>query len=248
MHAGSLLEPIRHDHRHTETVVLAHCGAALLEAVREVLERGGPDLIVVDAATDLPARAKMRQPAFILLDETILDVALRDDVTVLEELRTSSYTAPIPLVILLPPGSPEAAQLDGFARGADECFSRPASPELFAARLAGLTRRYASAPNPADVLTADALSVDLKARKAAVDGREVILTRKEFDLLNLLMRRRGTVVYTTHLYHAVWGYGENSPVDAHTVKVHVSSLRGKLGSDLGRRIVNLPGLGYRFDG
>jgi DNA-binding response OmpR family regulator len=46
----------------------------------------------------------------------------------------------------------------------------------------------------------------------------------------------------------VWGYGDSSPVDAHTVKVHVSSLRGKLGEALARKIVNLPGLGYRFDG
>jgi DNA-binding response OmpR family regulator len=77
-----------------------------------------------------------------------------------------------------------------------------------------------------------------------------VLTRKEFDLLNMLLRRRGTVVYTTQLYHTVWGHagqGAGAPVDAHTVKVHVSSLRGKLGRELGRKIVNLPGLGYRFD-
>ena len=55
------------------------------------------------------------------------------------------------------------------------------------------------------------------------------------------------MVYTTYLYHTVWGYGESVPVDSHTVKVHVSSLRSKLGPELGKKIVNLPGLGYRLD-
>ena len=68
------------------------------------------------------------------------------------------------------------------------------------------------------------LVIDERSRTVSLDDRPVELSRKEFDLLNMLLRRKGTVVYTTQLYHTVWGHGGQSAaaVDAHTVKVHVS--------------------------
>jgi DNA-binding response OmpR family regulator len=198
----------------------------------------------------MPARAKALQPSLILLDLEAADTSNEDGFRVLESLRTGSYTAALPVLVVLPAGAGEDAQLAAFRRGVDDCFARPHDAALLEARLRAAVRRACPVVSTPENLIVGAVNVDLAARKVSVNGAPVVLTRKEFDLLNMLLRHRGTVVYTTQLYHTIWGHGAQNgsiPVDAHTVKVHVSSLRGKLGRDLGRKIVNLPGLGYRFD-
>lgn len=240
-------ESSRPPSRQADAIALSGCTPDFAPVLREAFESEGLTLLSGDGPTELVAAARTRQPALVVLDETMCSLVLSDGATVLESLKTASYTSLIPVVVLLPSGSPEDAQLDCFRRGADDCFARPESSTLLRAKIQALARRYAPPGDQAESLSAESLAIDLRARKVTVAGRNIALTRKEFDLLTMLVKRRGSVVYTTHLYHSVWGYGDSSPVDAHTVKVHVSSLRGKLGEALARKIVNLPGLGYRFD-
>jgi DNA-binding response OmpR family regulator len=248
-HGEQFLDGNRNEGGNADKIVLAVSGnAAWLQEIRAGLEEGGLQVLTLDAAAEAPARAKTRQPFLLLIDEEGMNTAAGDGSKVLETLKASPYTAPLPVVAMLPHGTDEKTQLDYFRRGADDCLVRPESDALLRLRLRALAQRYCPPAEAADKLTADGMLLDLRARKVTVAEKSVALTRKEFDLLNMLMRKRGVVVYTTHLYHSVWGYGDSSPVDAHTVKVHISSLRGKLGEALGRKIVNLPGLGYRFDG
>jgi len=220
--------------------------AGFLETARECLETATVHLNIPDSAADAPTRAKVRQPLLIILDNQ-QDAVVSDGSLLLEALKSSPYTAAIPLVVLAAVGTTEETQLDLFTRGADEVIVRPEHPALLRRKLTRLGAHYALTETVPDTLHADGLVIDLRARKVTVNGTPTALTRKEFDLLNMLLRKRGLVAYTTHLYHTVWGYGDSAPVDSHTVKVHISSLRSKLGPELGRKIVNLPGLGYRFD-
>jgi DNA-binding response OmpR family regulator len=215
--------------------------------LREILERTGFQVLKLDSSEDALARAKARQPYIIFLDAAQFEPVNAETPRVIEELKSNPYTHAIPLIVVSAVAAGEEPQLRAFRQGADDYFTRPESPDLFQARIRAITRRYMPPEDLADELTADNLVLDLRSRKVTVGGAPVALTRKEFDLLNTLLRKRGIVVYTTHLYHTVWGYGDSAPVDSHTVKVHVSSLRSKLGPELGRKIVNLPGLGYRFD-
>jgi two-component system KDP operon response regulator KdpE len=245
---GASLNSIRHENKSAGRVALAVSGdAALLQEVREALEAGSLQVLVLDTAAEAPARAKARQPFLLLIDGDRINAPTADGTRVLEALKNSPYTSTVPVAVLLPRGAGEEAQLDAFRRGADECIARPESSDLFRQRLQAIAHRYSAPEEFTDNLDIEGLSLDLRSRKVSVNNNLVALTRKEFDLLNMLLRKRGIVVYTTHLYHSVWGYGESSPVDSHTVKVHISSLRNKLGANLGRKIVNLPGLGYRFD-
>lgn len=241
------METNRHENKGMGGVVMVVSGdAGLLEVTRQCLETASVQLNIPESAADAPTRAKMRQPLLIILDGALQE-AVSSDGQVLETLKGSPYTAVIPLVILATPDTPEDVQLEWFRRGADDVLVRPENEELLKQKLGVLGKRYVATEAMPDTLQAEGLVVDLRARKVTVNGHPVTLTRKEFDLLNMLLRRRGLVAYTTHLYHTVWGYGDASPVDSHTVKVHISSLRSKLGPELGRKIVNLPGLGYRFD-
>lgn len=242
------MEPIRQDNKGAGGVIMVVSGdAGLLVTAREHLESATVQVIVPESATEAPARAKVRQPLLIILDGDKPDAAAADGSPLLEALKNSPYTAPVPLIVLATQGSPEEVQIELLRRGADEVIVRPENPELLQRKLALLGKRYATPEAVPETLSAEGLSLDLRSRKVSVNDSPVALTRKEFDLLNMLLRKRGLVAYTTHLYHTVWGYGESSPVDSHTVKVHISSLRSKLGPALGRKIVNLPGLGYRFD-
>lgn len=245
------MEFTRNDNAGTERLILAVSGdGELLQEFRAAADAEGCQAVILESAAEAAHRAKTLQPSAILLDGESADSLHEDGIRVLETLKNGSYTAALSVLVLLPAGADEESQLAMYRRGADDCFVRPQGAELLRARLRAAARRPRPVAGASDKLQVGPIGLDLSARKVTVDGAPVTLTRKEFDLLNMLLRHRGTVVYTTQLYHTVWGHGGSGsgvPVDAHTVKVHVSSLRGKLGQDLGRKIVNLPGLGYRFD-
>jgi DNA-binding response OmpR family regulator len=230
-----------------KTALLVGRDSDLSTGLRDILEKNGFQVLALESAEDALTRAKARQPYLIFLDAAQLEPQHAEPSRVIEELKSSPYTHAIPLIVVSSSSAGEEPQLRAFRQGADDYLARPESDDLFQARVRAVTRRYLPPEDLADELTADNLVLDLRSRKVTVGGSPVALTRKEFDLLNTLLRKRGIVVYTTHLYHTVWGYGDSAPVDSHTVKVHVSSLRSKLGPELGRKIVNLPGLGYRFD-
>jgi DNA-binding response OmpR family regulator len=229
------------------TVLLVAGNSEFSGTLKAMLERGSLQVLPLESVEDALTRAKARQPHLVLLDAQLIEASGAEPSRVVEELKSNPYTNSIPVVVFSAAPVSEDAQLAAFRQGADDYLLRPESSELLHARLRAVTRRYTPPEDLADELRADSLVLDLRSRKVTVNGSPVALTRKEFDLLNTLLRKRGVVVYTTHLYHTVWGYGDSAPVDSHTVKVHVSSLRSKLGPELGRKIVNLPGLGYRFD-
>ena len=212
--------------------------------VKTVLEEEGYQVVEVENPSDVTAIAKSHQPNLVLMDVVLGDLS---GIELCQKLKALPYTSSIPVILLSGVQMDEEAQLAGFEEGADDYLLKPISNELLLAKVRAVLKRYASAEELADALQAEGLALDVKARKVFVQGQPIALTRKEFDLLTALLRKRGQVVYTTQLYHTVWGYGAAAPVDSHTVKVHVSSLRSKLGVELAKKIVNFPGLGYRFE-
>jgi len=96
----------------------------------------------------------------------------------------------------------------------------------------------------ADALSDEPLRVDIAARQATLDGRALALTRKEFDILVELIRRRGRVLTRERLLEMVWGY--DFPGETRTVDVHVRRLRQKLGAPVDSRLETVVGVGYRW--
>ena len=225
-------------------ILIVEDNPSFRKMVKVVLEEEKFLVIAAEDLNDVLNLAKMHQPNLILMDVVLGD---QSGIALCQKLKAQPYTSSIPVILLSGAQTDEEFQLQGFEEGADDYILKPISNELLVAKVRAVLRRYASAEELADVLQAEGLALDVKARKVLVSGQPIALTRKEFDLLTALLRKRGQVVYTTQLYHTVWGYGASAPVDSHTVKVHVSSLRSKLGPDLGKKIVNVPGLGYRFE-
>jgi DNA-binding response OmpR family regulator len=147
-------------------------------------------------------------------------------------------------VIMLTARDTEPDLVAGLGVGADDYLTKPFSMRELVARVAAVLRRATKAGAPADggVLRAGALELDPEGHRAAVDGRPVRLTRREFDLLHHLARRPGRAVGREQLLVDVWGYADGT--GARTVDTHVAALRRKVGPGWIRTV---HGVGYAFE-
>jgi DNA-binding response OmpR family regulator len=192
--------------------------------------------------------------ALAIMHHSAIDLVLSDvelggasGVALCRTLRQDARTATIPLILLSGVKMAEEEQVRGLNEGADDYLLKPVSNKLLVSKIRTVIRRYAAPTELQDVLTVEDLVLDARAWTVKVKGRDITLTRKEFDLLLLFLRKQSRVFTPAQLLEAVWGYDSEQYDDTRTVKVHISSLRGKLGAKLAEKIVNVPGVGYKFD-
>jgi two-component system OmpR family response regulator len=172
-------------------------------------------------------------------DAVILDLMLPrlGGLEVLDAIRQAGRSTP---VLLLTARDAIDDRVRGLNRGADDYLTKPFALEELIARVRALIRRAAQHPSPA-VAIGD-LEVDLAARRVHRGGREVELTGREYSILELLLRQRGTVVPRAVLVDHL--YSEDDELMSNAIDVHVASLRRKLGASL---IETRRGLGYLID-
>jgi len=200
-------------------------------------EPGHTVQVASDGETGL-AQATASPPDLILLDLNLPGIAGMD---VCSALRARPGTAGVP-VIMLTARVEEGDKIAGLDAGADDYITKPFSIREVKARVRAVLRRSAD-PEPAGVLTAGPIRLDDSRRAAWVDGRELTLTRKEFDLLAALVGQPGRVLTRERLLQRVWGY--DHPGETRTVDVHVRQLRRKL-EEAADYIETVVGVGYRF--
>ena len=171
----------------------------------------------------------------------ILDVMMpkMDGWQVCREIRKHSK---VPIIMLTARGD-EQDELLGFELGVDEYISKPFSPKILVARVEAILRRT-NAISSDSVITAGILSLDKAAHQVKVDGREVELSFKEFELLSYFMENQGLALSREKILNNVWNYDYFG--DARTIDTHVKKLRSKLG-DKGDYIKTIWGMGYKFE-
>ncbi|MDB4324879.1 response regulator transcription factor [bacterium] len=215
-------------------------------SLRVALERDG--IYEVDLAVDVNdgiAKAHASPPDIILLD---LNLPGGDGLDICRALRNSPPLAAIP-IIMVTARVDESARIAGLELGADDYVTKPFSVREVVARVGAVlrrTRRRTDDSPEEEVLTHGVIRVEPATRIVRVDGREIGLTRKEFDLLATLMRQRGRVLSRARLLERVWGY--DHPGTTRTVDVHIRQLRRKLGETAAGYIETSVGVGYRFRG
>lgn len=181
-------------------------------------------------------------------DMLILDIALGsepDGIEVCRRLREWSKTP----VIMLSVHSEEKTKVTALNAGADDYLTKPFGMEELHARIQAVLRRIATEPtaNPKAEIHIGDLFINLVNRTVFVEGEEIHLTPKEYDLLRLLATHPGKVMTHRAILSAVWG-PEYSEMD-HYVRVFVNQIRKKLRENPARNvryILNEPGIGYRF--
>lgn len=174
-------------------------------------------------------------------DLVILDVMMPHftGIEVCKEIRESST---VPIIILTAKGT-EADELTGFSSGADEYIAKPFSPKILVARVNALLRRSNNL-NVEDVLEAGKIEVDINAHLVKVDGNEIVLSVKEFELLCYFINNQGIALSREKILDNVWDYDYFG--DARTVDTHVKKLRAKL-KEYGSYIQTIWGMGYKFE-
>jgi len=188
----------------------------------------------------LAALAAMQEKPFdlVILDLNLPDI---DGLALCREMRRADETRRIP-IIMLTARVEERDKLLGFEIGADDYITKPFSMRELLARVNAHLRRVAAFETSEDEVFDDGdLHVDRARFEARLDGERVHLTKKEFDLLWLLIRNRGRVVTRDAILARLWDY--DADVETRTVDVHIRSLRRKLGDE---RIETVVGLGYRY--
>jgi two-component system, OmpR family, response regulator RegX3 len=205
---------------------------AIAEPLVEGLEREGFE--VVRAATGAEALAAA-EPDLVLLDLRLPDV---DGYTVCRELRTRSD---VPIIMVTAKGE-EVDRVIGLELGADDYIVKPFGLRELVARIRAVSRRSGQKPPAREQIRAGQVEIDVPAHRVTVDGRELSLTGKEFDLLSLLAARAGTVVDRRTIMREVWDttwLGSTKTID-----VHVAALRRKLGDPA--LIETVRGIGLRL--
>lgn len=175
-------------------------------------------------------------------DIVVLDLMLpgMDGLEVASTLRKRGFTRPI---LMLTARSETSDLVKGFDAGADDYLRKPFEmPELLS-RIRALLKRF-DAGQPGPVVSASGVEVDTAARRATVDGEEIDLTGKEFDLLAYLVANAGRAVTREELINAVWA-GQHS-ADSNVIEVFMCHLRGKIGDRGARVIQTIRGVGYFF--
>ena len=208
------------------------------------LSRAGFKVLLADSGPAALAAAVSAKPDAVVSD---VNMPGGDGLTLCSALRANPRTAKIPVLLMSGLNKDEQDQLDGLGRGADDYLIKPFSGQYLVAKVGALLRRFAAPEMLKTTLTNHGLALDVGARTVTLKGRRIALTRKEFDLLTAFLEKPGRVLSTRFLLELVWGYDLVDYNDPHTVIVHLSSLRRKLGAGLGRRIVTVAGVGYRFE-
>lgn len=181
------------------------------------------------------------QPTLVLLDIMLPE---EDGFSILEKLRAAPATKRLPIIMLTAKGS-EYDIVRGLDIGADDYIPKPFRMMELLSRIRALLRRSGANDGRMEEYRVGNLYVNPTRHEVQVDGKDVVLTLKEFELLNLLISRQGIVFTRAQLLDEIWGYGFDG--ESRTVDVHVRTLRQKLGP-AGNYIETVRGIGYKIGG
>jgi DNA-binding response OmpR family regulator len=223
-------------------ILIVEDEADIAGLIKHTLERAGHGDVQVVGSGDAALRAVAEHPpALILLD---LNLPVVSGTDVCRILRSQKETARLPIIMLTAKTS-EAERIAGLDLGADDYITKPFSLRELVARVRAVLRRRPDATeNHAVVYQGAYLTADFDAVSVRAEGRDVRLTRREFELLRCLVENKNRVLSRDRLLQRVWGYERD--IETRSVDVHVGRLRSKLGAAVGAQIETVVGLGYRF--
>lgn len=190
-----------------------------------------------DGSSFLEALA-LETPELVLLD---IMLPGEDGLEILKKLKNSSKTKDIPVIMVTAKGS-EYDKVVGLDSGADDYVMKPFGMMELISRIKAVLRRSGKQQDKTK-LSVGGISLDTKKHEVKVDGEQVVLTLKEFELLEKLMRNQGIVLTRDQLLTEIWGYDFDG--ETRTVDVHIRTLRQKLGEQ-GSLVKTVRGVGYRI--
>lgn len=227
-----------------EKILIADDEAELAELVKDFLTDEQYEVFIAKDGHEALELFRINQPQLVILDIMMPGV---EGMEVCRRIRAESN---VPIIML----SAKKAEVDkilGLGLGADDYIVKPFSPGEVVARVKAQLRRFKMTstvePRPR-LLSYNGLEIDLQGYEAALSGRPLELTTKEFEVLRFLTLHPNQVLTREQIFANVWGFNESG--DLNTVTVHIKKLREKIESDLANPtfIKTVWGVGYKFSG
>jgi len=213
----------------------------ILDLLEFNLEAEGYKTISAKDGEEAIEKALKKSPDLILLD---IMLPKKDGWEVLRELRAGKETATIPVIFLTAKDS-EIDEVVGLELGADDYIVKPIAMRKLLARVkATLRKTISSVTENTKIMNFGNMRIDPTSYRVVLDEKEIVLTKKEFDILTFLAQRPSRVVTRRILLDELWD--ENVVVIDRTVDVHIRKIREKLGTPYQDHIETIKGVGYRF--
>lgn len=216
-------------------ILIAEDEREMQTIIADTMKRGGHACITADDGIDAVTILKNNPVDLVILDIMMPHL---DGFTVCK-LAREMYDIPI---IFLTAKSAEDDKLKGYEYGADDYVTKPFSPKILLAKVNALLRRLGTMPQ--DALRIGEIVLQPSSHTVTVNGGEIDLTHKEFELLRFFMQNKNQVFSREQLLNRIWGYDFEG--NTRTVDTHIKTLRQKLGQE-GRYIVTLIRSGYKFE-
>ncbi|MES2882993.1 MAG: response regulator transcription factor [Bacteroidota bacterium] len=217
-------------------VLIADDEPDILEILQYNLQKEGYQVTTAKNGDEAIERAKQVNPDLIILD---MMMPRKSGMEVCEILRAQPAFKET-LIMFLTALNDESTQIKGFTMGADDYVSKPVSTSVLVSKVAALFRRVAKPDTR--IISIDGMVIDPEKFIVVFEGREIILAKKEFELLYLLATKPGRVFLRNEILSQVWG--NEVIVGDRTIDVHIRKIRQKIGVDV---ITTVKGVGYKFE-
>lgn len=214
----------------------------ILEFIGYNLKKEGFNVITATNGKQAIAEAKENKPQVIILDVMMPEM---DGIETCEEIRKIPGMEKAMIAFLTARGE-DYSQIAGFEAGADDYITKPIKPKVLVSRVRALLKRYNPAgtkatEEPTGIIEIGELKIDRERYLVVLDGEELNLPKKEFELLNLLVSKPEKVFTREEIYSTIWG--TEVIVGDRTIDVHIRKLREKIGEG---HIKTIKGVGYKF--
>ena len=229
------------DKDNTPRILLVDDEEDILEFVSYNLQREGFRVYTGRNGREAIELAGKIKPDLVILDVMMPEM---DGIAACEEIRKLPVCKNVVIAFLTARGE-DYSQIAGFEAGADDYITKPIRPKVLISRVKALLKRAGSISSDTDdnekIVNIGDIVIDKERYILKIDGKELTLPRKEFELLSLLVSKPDKVFTRDEIYKSVWG--NNVIVGDRTIDVHIRKLREKIGND---HIRTLKGIGYKF--
>lgn len=209
----------------------------ILEIVGYNLSSHGYRVITAENGREGVKKAREEKPHLIILDVMMPEM---DGIEACEQIRKSQGLEDVIISFLTARGE-DYSQVAGFNAGADDYITKPIKPKVLVSKVKALLRRLKGSNSTENITSFGQLVIDRDGYKIILKGKEIVLPRKEFELLSLLSSKPGKVFKREDILDTVWG--NEVIVGGRTIDVHIRKLREKIGDE---RIKTVKGVGYKF--
>jgi len=219
------------------TILLVDDELDILEIIGYNLSAEGYNVLTAQNGVEAIKKAKKHKPELIILDVMMPQM---DGIEACEKLRLIPELSETVITFLTARGE-DYSQVAGFEAGADDYITKPIKPKVLTSKVKSLLRRFKTQDDSQQILKLGNITINREEYKIFVDTQEMVLPRKEFELLSLLASKPGKVFKREDILDSVWG--NDVVVGGRTIDVHIRKLREKIGE---QKFKTIKGVGYKF--